>query len=114
ARTRTDRAPPAAGSASSSRTEGKAGDSVPIDSIWSYASDLGPAREEDLTGYTVVASDGTIGHVDSRADHHGMRHLVVYTEVWVVGRSAVVTGVGVEPNDRRGGPTSPASARPAV
>src|SRR5690606_34572139 len=104
ARTRTDRAPPAAGSASSSRTEGKAGDSVPIDSIWSYASDLGPAREEDLTGYTVVASDGTIGHVDRRADHHGMRHLVVDTGVWVFGRSLLVpVGVveGIDSGERR-------------
>nr|WP_203591877.1 MULTISPECIES: PRC-barrel domain-containing protein [unclassified Streptomyces] len=65
---------------------------------------MGPAREEDLTGYTVVASDGTIGHVDRRADHHGMRHLVVDTGVWVFGRSLLVpVGVveGIDSGERR-------------
>lgn len=77
---------------------------MPIDSIWSYTSDLGPAREQDLTGYTVVASDGTIGHVDRQADHHGMRHLVVDTGVWVFGRSLLVpVGVveGIDSGERR-------------
>lgn len=63
---------------------------MPIDSIWSYAPELGPAQRLDLTGYTVVATDGTIGHVDRQADHHGMRHLVVDTGVWVFGRSMLV------------------------
>ncbi|MFE2282104.1 PRC-barrel domain-containing protein [Streptomyces sp. NPDC059454] len=67
---------------------------MPIDSIWSYAPDLDHVQEQDLTGYTVVASDGTIGHVDRQADHHGMRHLVVDTGVWVFGRSLLVP-VGV-------------------
>ncbi|MFE9775243.1 PRC-barrel domain containing protein [Streptomyces sp. NPDC005931] len=67
---------------------------MPIDSIWSYAPDLDHVRTQDLTGYTVVASDGTIGHVDRQAEHHGMRHLVVDTGVWVFGRSVLVP-VGV-------------------
>lgn len=60
------------------------------DSIWSYAPGLSEALERDLTDYTVAASDGTIGHVDRQADHHGMRHLVVDTGVWVFGRSLLV------------------------
>lgn len=67
---------------------------MPIDSIWSYVPDLDHVQEQDLTDYTVVASDGTIGHVDRQADHHGMRHLVVDTGVWVFGRSLLVP-VGV-------------------
>jgi hypothetical protein len=67
---------------------------VPIDSIWSYAPELGHVQGQELTGYTVVARDGTIGHVDRQADHHGMRHLVVDTGVWVFGRSLLVP-VGV-------------------
>ncbi|MDT0396156.1 MULTISPECIES: hypothetical protein [Streptomyces] len=77
---------------------------MPIDSIWSYAPDLDHVQEQDLTGYTVVARDGTIGQVDRRADHHGLRHLVVDTGVWVFGRSLVVpVGVvaSVEPGERR-------------
>ena len=67
---------------------------MPTDSIWSYAPGVGHAREADLTGYTVVARDGTAGHVDRQAAHHGMPHLVVDTGVWVFGRSLLVP-VGV-------------------
>ncbi|GKQ35631.1 PRC-barrel domain containing protein [Streptomyces sp. A012304] len=64
------------------------------DGIWSYAPHSGHAEGQDLTGYTVVAADRTIGHVEREAGHHGMRHLVVDTGVWLFGRSAVVP-VGV-------------------
>ncbi|MFF3501474.1 PRC-barrel domain containing protein [Streptomyces sp. NPDC003247] len=65
-----------------------------IDRIWSYPTDSGHAEGQDLTGYGVVASDGTIGHVEREDGHHGMWHLVVDTGVWLFGRSAVVP-VGV-------------------
>ncbi|MGW1545167.1 PRC-barrel domain containing protein [Streptomyces sp. NPDC002309] len=61
-----------------------------IHRIWSYAADTGHVAERDLTGFTVDAADGTLGHVDRLADPHGMRHLVVDTGVWVFGRSVLV------------------------
>ncbi|WP_320777386.1 PRC-barrel domain-containing protein [Streptomyces sp. CRN 30] len=67
---------------------------MPMERIWSYAPGSGHVEGEDLSGCTVVASDGTIGHVDRQADHFGMRHLVVDTGVWVFGRSVLVP-VGV-------------------
>lgn len=75
-----------------------------MDSIWSYPPHNRHLEGEDLTGCTVVASDGTIGHVDRQADHYGMRHLVVDTGVWVFGRSVLVpVGVvtGIDPEARR-------------
>ncbi|KOG35148.1 hypothetical protein [Streptomyces resistomycificus] len=65
-----------------------------IEGIWSYAPDSGHVEGQELTGYTVAATDGTIGHVDRQADHFGMRHLVVDTGVWIFGRSVLVP-VGV-------------------
>ncbi|MET9505072.1 PRC-barrel domain containing protein [Streptomyces sp. NPDC006259] len=65
-----------------------------IDSIWSYPSVSGHAEGQDLTGYGVVGTDGTLGHVEREDGHHGMWHLVVDTGVWLFGRSAVVP-VGV-------------------
>lgn len=65
-----------------------------IERIWSYAPDSGHVEGQELTGYTVAATDGTVGHVDRQADHFGMRHLVVDTGVWVFGRSVLVP-VGV-------------------
>ncbi|MFF5184700.1 PRC-barrel domain containing protein [Streptomyces sp. NPDC000345] len=61
-----------------------------IDGIWSYTVPSGHVEGEDLTDCTVVAADGTIGHVEREADPHGLRHLVVDTGVWLFGRSVVV------------------------
>jgi hypothetical protein len=74
---------------------------VTIERIWSYAPDSGHVEGQDLTGFTVAAADGTIGHVDREADPHGLRHLVVDTGVWVFGRSVlvpagVVTGIDTQ------------------
>ncbi|MFF8971671.1 PRC-barrel domain containing protein [Streptomyces sp. NPDC014995] len=65
-----------------------------IDTIWSYPPGSGHVEGQDLTGYGVLATDGTIGHVEREDGHHGMWHLVVDTGVWLFGRSAVVP-VGV-------------------
>jgi hypothetical protein len=67
---------------------------VTTDRIWSYAPDSGYVEGQDLTGFGVVASDGTIGHVDRQADPQGLHHLVVDTGVWIFGRSVLVP-VGV-------------------
>ncbi|MFB7597781.1 PRC-barrel domain containing protein [Streptomyces sp. NPDC056160] len=61
-----------------------------IEGIWSYPPEAGRSEDLDLTGFTVVAHDGTIGHVDREAERSGMRHLVVDTGVWVFGRSVLV------------------------
>lgn len=65
-----------------------------IERIWSYAPHFRSPEAQDLTGYAVEATDGTIGHVDRQADDSGMRHLVVDTGVWVFGKSVLVP-VGV-------------------
>jgi hypothetical protein len=75
--------------------------SVTIEGIWSYPPQCRHTAGQELTGYVVEASDGTIGHVDRQADESGMRHLVVDTGVWVFGKSllvpvGVVAGVDTE------------------
>jgi hypothetical protein len=74
---------------------------VAIDRIWSYAPDSGHVEGQDLTGFTVAAADGTIGHVDREAAPHGMRHLVVETGVWVFGRSILIPAGAVTGIDAR-------------
>ncbi|WP_020117917.1 hypothetical protein [Streptomyces canus] len=71
------------------------------DRIWSYAPDSGYVEGQDLTGFSVVASDGTIGHVDRQAAPHGMAHLVVDTGVWIFGRSVLVPVGAVTQVDTR-------------
>nr|WP_203634883.1 PRC-barrel domain containing protein [Streptomyces sp. SID10815] len=78
--------------------------SVTVDSIWSYPPQAVREPGGDPTGFTVVAPDGVVGHVDREADHFGMRHLVVDTGVWVFGQSVLVpVGVvtGVDAGERR-------------
>ncbi|MEU4144117.1 PRC-barrel domain containing protein [Streptomyces parvulus] len=75
-----------------------------MESIWSYGAGSGYTEGLDLTGCTVVADDGTIGHVDRQAEHFGMQHLVVDTGVWVFGRSVLVP-VGVVRGIDRGSRT---------
>jgi hypothetical protein len=74
------------------------------DRIWSYAPEFGSPEGLDLTGYSVEASDGTMGHVDRQADCSGMRHLIVDTGVWVFGKSVLVpVGVvaGIDTQERK-------------
>ncbi|MEU8794157.1 PRC-barrel domain-containing protein [Streptomyces sp. NPDC048643] len=65
-----------------------------VDRIWSYAPEFNHPEVHELAGYSVEATDGTIGHVDRQVDDSGMRHLVVDTGVWVFGKSVLVP-VGV-------------------
>lgn len=61
-----------------------------VDSIWAYTPTSGHVDGQDLTGYTVEASDGTIGVAEREADPEGMLHLVVDTAIWAFGRSVLV------------------------
>lgn len=61
-----------------------------FDDIWSYAPQSGHQEGQVLTGFSVEASDGTIGHVDRQADDNPRRHLIVDTGVWVFGKSVLV------------------------
>ncbi|MFJ8630756.1 PRC-barrel domain containing protein [Streptomyces sp. NPDC093568] len=69
--------------------------------IWSYPPGSGHQEGRTLTGFTVQATDGVIGHVDRQADDTPHRHLVVDTGAWVFGRSLLipagtVTGIDTE------------------
>ncbi|MER5939495.1 MULTISPECIES: PRC-barrel domain containing protein [unclassified Streptomyces] len=71
------------------------------DRIWSYRPASGHQEGRTLTGYTVEAADGTIGHVDRQADDTPLQHLIVDTGAWVFGRSllipaGLVTGIDTE------------------
>ncbi|WP_329131512.1 PRC-barrel domain containing protein [Streptomyces sp. NBC_00670] len=61
-----------------------------IDRPWAYAPDSGHTEGQVLTGFSVAAADGTIGHVDRQVERDGMRHLIVDTGVWVFGKSMLI------------------------
>ncbi|WP_407547448.1 PRC-barrel domain-containing protein [Streptomyces sp. Pv4-95] len=61
-----------------------------MSSMWDYPMRIGSQGPEALVGFTVEASDGTIGQVERQVDEPGMQHLVVDTGVWVFGKSVLV------------------------
>ena len=50
----------------------------------------------DLTGYSIAAIDGDIGHVDSATHETGALYLVVDTGPWIFGRKVMLPGGVVE------------------
>lgn len=61
-----------------------------MNAMWAYAVDSGYRGQDDLSGFTVEALDGTVGQVDRQADRPGSKHLVVDTGVWIFGKSVLI------------------------
>ncbi|RST16885.1 PRC-barrel domain containing protein [Streptomyces sp. WAC05374] len=58
--------------------------------IWSYRDISGFQAGADLTGYTVEATDGSIGKVDKHSDEVDAAHIVVDTGVWIFGKHVLL------------------------
>ncbi|MFF2025413.1 PRC-barrel domain containing protein [Streptomyces sp. NPDC058171] len=70
---------------------------------WNYLPTAGHTRDDDLSGYRVEASDGSIGKVDGFSNEVGSQYLVVDTGVWIFGRKVMLPAATVSrvDNDRR-------------
>ncbi|MFF3754718.1 PRC-barrel domain containing protein [Streptomyces sp. NPDC002018] len=60
------------------------------DSIWGYEPTSGYIAGTSLAGFTVEATDGSIGKVDKYSDEVGSGYLVVDTGVWIFGRHVLL------------------------
>lgn len=58
--------------------------------LWGYQPASGHAAGADLTGYSVEATDGSIGKVDKHSDEAGSAYLVVDTGVWIFGKDVLI------------------------
>ena len=63
---------------------------------WAYRTETGFTGEADLTGYSVEAVDGDIGHVDDATYEVGSSYLVVRTGPWIFGRKVLLPAGVVE------------------
>ncbi|MFB6902891.1 PRC-barrel domain containing protein [Micromonospora tulbaghiae] len=61
-----------------------------MNDVWAFGQDSGHAVGQPLTGFSVEAADGVVGHVERQEDTPGMQHLVVDTGVWKFGRSVLI------------------------
>ncbi|MFJ9890401.1 PRC-barrel domain-containing protein [Streptomyces sp. NPDC091287] len=60
------------------------------DSLWGYQPSSGHTAGADLTGYSVEATDGSIGKVDKHSDEVGSAYLLVDTGVWIFGKDVLL------------------------
>ncbi|MFH9617253.1 PRC-barrel domain-containing protein [Streptomyces pratensis] len=60
------------------------------DNLWGYKPTSGHTAGTDLTGFSVEATDGSIGKVDKHSDEVGSAHLVVDTGVWIFGKDVLI------------------------
>ncbi|MFE7518333.1 PRC-barrel domain-containing protein [Streptomyces halstedii] len=60
------------------------------DHLWGYQPTSGHTAGADLTGYTVEATNGSIGKVDKHSDDVGSACLVVDTGVWIFGKEVLL------------------------
>ncbi|WP_250288101.1 PRC-barrel domain-containing protein [Streptomyces atroolivaceus] len=60
------------------------------DNLWGYQTTSGHTAGADLTGFSVEATDGSIGKVDKHSDEVGSAYIVVDTGVWIFGKSVLL------------------------
>ncbi|MEU6943404.1 PRC-barrel domain-containing protein, partial [Streptomyces rubiginosohelvolus] len=60
------------------------------DSLWGYQPSSGHTVGADLSGYTVEATDGSIGKVDKHSDETGSAYLLVDTGTWIFGKDVLL------------------------
>jgi hypothetical protein len=66
---------------------------------WEYRTETGLTGDEvdlDLTGYSIAAVEGDIGHVDEATHEVGSSYLVVDTGPWIFGRKVLLPAGVVE------------------
>ena len=64
---------------------------------WNYRESTGiSARQEDLTGFKVHATDGDIGKIDAATRDVGAGYVVVDTGPWIFGRKVMLPAGTVE------------------
>ncbi len=66
--------------------------SAPMWDPWNYPASSGYSAEggQDLTGLSVEATDGSIGHVDEATNSVGASYLVVDTGLWIFGKKVML------------------------
>ncbi|MFF0551784.1 PRC-barrel domain containing protein [Streptomyces sp. NPDC004311] len=57
---------------------------------WAYRTAAGRIADVDLSGFTVEATDGSIGKVDKHSDEADSSYLVVDTGPWIFGKEVLV------------------------
>jgi hypothetical protein len=60
------------------------------DNMWGYPATSGYQAGADLTGFSVEATDGSIGKVDKHSEDVGSAYIVVDTGMWIFGKHVLL------------------------
>ncbi|MER5969229.1 PRC-barrel domain containing protein [Streptomyces sp. NPDC001922] len=60
------------------------------ENIWAYTPTAGYLTGTDLAGYTVEATDGSVGKVDKHFDEAGSAFVIVDTGIWIFGKHVLL------------------------
>ncbi|MFE5241023.1 MULTISPECIES: PRC-barrel domain-containing protein [unclassified Streptomyces] len=72
--------------------------------LWGYQPTSGHTAGADLTGFSVEATDGSIGKVDKHSDEVGSAYLLVDTGVWIFGKDVLLpagTVKGIDTEEKK-------------
>ena len=64
-------------------------------SMWDYSNSVS-RTQNDIVGYDVEATDGSIGKIDEASDRAGDAYLVVDTGFWIFGKKRMIPAGVVE------------------
>jgi hypothetical protein len=67
-----------------------------MNSMYSYRSDIGTAGSQDLTGFDVEATDGSIGKIDEATYDTSASYVVVDTGFWIFGKKRLIPAAVLE------------------
>ena len=67
------------------------GQGVAVVDIWTFRVEP-PVQPADIVGFSVEATDGSIGKVDEATVDAGRSHLVVDTGPWIFGKKVMLPG----------------------
>ena len=75
-----------------------------MSTVYSYRNDVLAIGTQDLTGFDVEATDGSIGNIDEATYETSASYVVVDTGFWIFGKKRMIpAGVitRIDANDRR-------------
>jgi hypothetical protein len=64
--------------------------------LWRYSDIARPGAADDLEGFKVEATDGSIGKIDEATDEVGASYIVVDTGPWILGKKVVLPAGVIE------------------
>ena len=61
-----------------------------MNNVWNYRADTAWSEGDEIVGYSVEATDGSIGKIDEATAEMGAAYIVVDTGPWIFGKKRLI------------------------